>query len=178
VIETMTSRLDNTAEHMKDEEIGVVTYDVRRILLPTDGSANSIEAMNVAMGMAKLHGAEVVACFVHPGHSVDPLEEVAIEQSEGVHHSTAGLRCAEVSAEKNGVSLRTVVAEGAIAHAILVTARDEECDLIVIGHTGRGAMQRLMLGSVAEAVVRDADVPVLVIKHCSTKFCTVARTDA
>lgn len=135
----MTSQLDNTAENMKDEEIGVVTYDVRRILLPTDGSANSIEAMNVAMGMAKRFGAEVVACFVDPTRVVEPLEEDMIEHSERVHHSSAGLHCAVVSAEKNGVSLKTVV---------------------------------------AEAVVREADVPVIVIKHCSTKFCTAVRTDA
>ena len=58
------------------------------------------------------------------------------------------------------------------------TARDEECDLIVIGNTGRSGLQRLMLGSVAEAIVREADVPVLVVKHCSTTFCTAVRTDA
>lgn len=174
----MPSRLDNTAENMKDEEIGVVDYDVRRILLPTDGSATAIEAMEVAMGLAKRFGAEVVACFVDPTRVIEPIEEAMVEQSEGVHHSIAGLRCAVRSAEKNGVSLKTVVAEGAVAHAILATQRDEECDLIVIGNTGRSGMQRLMLGSVAEAVVREAGVPVLVVKHCSTKFCTAVRTDA
>lgn len=174
----MTSRLDNTAENMKDDEIGVVTYDVKRILLPTDGSATAIEAMNVAMGIAKRFGSEVVACFIDPSRVVEPIEEDMVEQSEGVHHSIAGLRVAVRSAEKNGVSIKSVVAEGAVAHAILATARDEECDLIVIGNTGRSGMQRLMLGSVAEAVVREADVPVLVVKHCSTTFCTAVRTDA
>ena len=174
----MTSRLDNTAENMKDEEIGVVTYDVMRILLPTDGSATAIEAMNVAMGIAKRFGAEVVAVFVDQGRMVEPIEEDTLEVTEGVHHSVAGLRCAVVSAQKNDVSIKTVVAEGAVAHAILATQRDEDCDLIVIGHAGRSGIQRLMLGSVAEAVVREAEVPVMVIKHCSTKFCTAVRTDA
>jgi len=174
----MASRLDNTAENMTDDEIGVVTYDVKRILLPTDGSATAVEAMDVAMGMAKRYGAEVVAVFVDPGRVMEPLEEEMVEQSEGVHHSIAGLRVAIRAAERNGVPLKSVVAEGAVAHAILATARDEECDLIVIGNTGRSGMQRLMLGSVAEAVVREAAVPVLVVKHCSTKFCTAVRTDS
>jgi nucleotide-binding universal stress UspA family protein len=173
----MTTHLDNTAENLTDEEIGVVTYDVRRILVPTDGSATAIEATDVAMGIAKRFGAEVVAVFVSTGRVVDPLEEDMIEASEGVHHSMAGLRVAQTAAEKNGVPLKTVIAEGAVAHAILATQRDEECDLIVLGNTGRSGLQRMMLGSVAEAVVREAEVPVLVVKHCSTKFCTAVRTD-
>jgi nucleotide-binding universal stress UspA family protein len=174
----MSSRLDNTAENLKDEEIEAVTYDVRRILVPTDGSATAIEATDVAMGIAKRFGAEVVAVFVSPGRVVEPIEEDMIEVSEGVHHSMAGLHVAQTVAEKNGISLKTVIAEGAVAHAILATQRDEECDMIVLGNTGRTGLQRMMLGSVAEAVVRQAEVPVLVVKHCSTKFCTAVRTDS
>ena len=174
----MASKLDNTAEHLKDEEIGVVSYDVKKILLATDGSATAIEAMNVAMGIAKRFGASVVAVMVQASRVVDPLEEQMIEQSEGVHHSEAGLHVARVSAEKNGVAIKTIVAEGATAHAILETAKDEGCDLIIIGNTGRRGMQRMMLGSVAESIVHMADMPVMVIKRCSTEFCTPVRTDA
>jgi nucleotide-binding universal stress UspA family protein len=173
----MASHLDNTAENLGAEEIALVAYDITRILLPTDGSATAVEATDVAIAIAKRFGAEVVACFVDQGRMVEPIEEDTLEVSEGVHHSTAGLHFAQRLAEKNGVRLRTIVAEGAVAHAILTVQREEECDAIVIGHTGRSALKRAMLGSVAEAVVRDADVPVLVIKHCSTKFCTAVRTD-
>jgi nucleotide-binding universal stress UspA family protein len=174
----MTSRLDNTAENLKDDEIAVVDYQVRRILLPTDGSATAVEATSVAIGIAKRFGAEIVACFVDPGRVVEPIEEQMVEQTEGVHHSIAGLRVATKAAAKNGVPLTTVVAEGAIAHAILATCEDESCDMIVIGNTGRTGIPRMILGSVAEAVVREARVPVLVIKHCSTQFCTPVRTDS
>lgn len=174
----MTSRLDNTAANLADDQIGAVAYSPRRILVPTDGSATAVEATYTAMGLAKTFGAEVLALFVDPSHVVDPIEEEMVEQSEGVHHSAAGLRVAKVSGERNGVAVRTLTAEGATAHAILQVAVDEECDLIVIGNTGRRGMQRMMLGSVAESVVRDADVPVLVVKHCSTAFCTEMRTDA
>jgi nucleotide-binding universal stress UspA family protein len=173
----MTSKLDNTAAHTADDQIGSVSYSPIRILLPTDGSATAVEATNVAMGIAKRFGSEVVAVFVDASHVVDPIEEEMVEASEGVHHSRAGLHYATVSGERNGVTVRTVQAEGATAHAILRTAEDERCDLIVIGNTGRRGIQRMVLGSVAEAVVRGADVPVMVIKHCSTAFCTEIRTD-
>jgi nucleotide-binding universal stress UspA family protein len=81
------------------------------------------------------------------------------------------------SAERNGVPIKTIVAEGATAHAVLETARDEGCDLIVVGHTGRRGMQHMVLGSVAESIVHEADIPVMVIKRCSTEFCTPVRTD-
>jgi len=174
----MTSKLDNTAAHIADDQVAAVDYSPIRILLPTDGSATAVEATNVAMGLAKRFGSEVVAVFVDSSHVVDPIEEEMIEVSEGVHHSGAGLHYATLSGERNGVAVRAVRAEGATAHAILQTAEDEQCDLIVIGNTGRRGMQRMMLGSVAEAVVRDADVPVMVIKHCSTAFCTEIKTDA
>jgi nucleotide-binding universal stress UspA family protein len=173
----MTSKLDNTAAHIADDQVAAVAYSPLRILLPTDGSATAVEATNVAMGMARQFGSEVVAVFVESSHVVDPIEEDMIEASEGVHHSAAGLHYATLSGERNGVTVRAVRAEGATAHAILQVAGDEKCDLIVIGNTGRRGMQRMMLGSVAEAVVRDADIPVMVIKHCSTAFCTQIKTD-
>lgn len=173
----MTSRLDNTAANLADDQIGAVLYSPRRILVPTDGSATAVEATYVAVGIAKTFGSEVVALFVDPSHVVDPIEEEMVEQTEGVHHSSAGLHVAVVSGARNDVTVRTMTAEGATAHAILQVADDEECDLIVIGNTGRRGIQRMVLGSVAEAVVRNADVPVLVVKHCSTAFCTEMRTD-
>jgi nucleotide-binding universal stress UspA family protein len=173
----MSPRLDNTAEHIRDDEIDVVTYDVKRVLLPTDGSATAIEATEVAVGIAKRFGAELVAIFVDPSPAFDPLEESMMEASEGVHHSRAGLRIAELSGAKNGVIVRTLVEQGATAHAILDAVVEQECDLIVIGNTGRTGLKRLMLGSVAEAVVREAEVPVLVVKHGSTRYCTAVRTD-
>jgi nucleotide-binding universal stress UspA family protein len=174
----MTPRLDNTAEHIADDEIGLVTYDVKRILLPTDGSATAVEATEVAVGIAKRFGAEIVAIFVDPAPALDPLEDSMMEASEGVHHSRAGLHIAEVCGAKNGVAVGTVIEQGAVAHAILDAARENACDLIVMGNTGREGVKRLVLGSVAEAVVREAAVPVLVIKHCSTQYCTAVRTDA
>ena len=65
-----------------------------------------------------------------------------------------------------GVRSRTVVAaiEGRPADVVVETARDGQYDLIVVGSHGRTGIQRVLLGSVAEAVVRWADRPVLVVR--------------
>jgi nucleotide-binding universal stress UspA family protein len=174
----MSSRLDNTADNMADSEIRAVHYDIRRILLATDGSATAVEATSVAVGMAVRFGAELVACYVDPSRLLEPLEEDMIERTEGVRHSIAGLKVAVRTAEASGVPVRSVVAEGAVATAVLETVETETCDMIVLGNTGRTGMQRLVLGSVAEAVVRQARVPVLVVKQCSTPFGMPMRADA
>jgi nucleotide-binding universal stress UspA family protein len=174
----MPSRPDNTAENLRDDEIGVVSYDPTRILIPTDGSATAIEATNVAIGLAKRFGAEVVAVFVDPGHAVEPIEDDMIEALEGVHHSMSGLSVAERCGDRNGVKVKPVVAHGATAQAILTTCTAERCDMIVMGKTGRTGIQHVMLGSLVDAILHDAEVPVLVVKHCSTQFCMAVRTDA
>jgi len=171
----MTAQLDRTAELLNDDEIRIVTLDFKRILLPTDGSAASLEAMDVAMGMAKRFGAGIIALFVDPSHVMAPMEEMMEEESEGVHRSKAGLAVAGRSGTKNGVNVTEVVKEGAVTAGILETLREYKCDAIVIGSTGRTGVKRLMLGSIAESTLREAHVPVFVVPRGSTPFCISAR---
>lgn len=171
----MASTLDNTGENLQEWEVPVVTLDIKRILVAVDGSATAVEATNVAMGLAKCTGADVVALFVDSGRTMDPLEAMQTEEEEGVHHSRAGLTVAETAGTKNGVPVRTLVREGAVAHQILSAAEDEGADLVVIGSEGRTGLKRVMLGSIAESVLREAAVPVLVVRHCSTQYCLKPR---
>lgn len=171
----MKTRLDKTAEYLHESEIPVVTFDIKRILLPTDGSATSVEATSVAVGLAKKFGAEVVAVFVDPGRIMEPLEQMMEEEAEVVHHSRAGLTVARISGEKNGVIVTDVIKEGAAAAAILRTAAEYDVDLIVIGDTGRTGVRRMVLGSIAEAVLHESHVPVFVVKHGSTAFSLMQR---
>jgi nucleotide-binding universal stress UspA family protein len=153
---------------MTDEDIGVVELGVRRILLPTDGSATAVEATRVAVSLAKLTGAEVVAVFVTPGNVEDPMQYIEQEQLEGVKHSSAGLEVARMTGERNGVTVTLVERSGAVASEILSAAREFDVDMIVIGSEGRTGIKRLALGSIAQSVVRESHVPVMVVRHGST----------
>jgi nucleotide-binding universal stress UspA family protein len=167
--------LDRTAENLTDADILDVTLSVKRILVPTDGSATSVEATRVAVAMAKCFGAEIIACFVDPGHTMEPLEAMQEEAAEGVHHTRAGLTVAIKTAEKNEIDVTPVVREGGIADQIVEAAREHDVQMIVIGSEGRTGLKKFMLGSVAEAVVKNAHVPVMVVRHCSTEFCMAPR---
>lgn len=168
--------LDRTAELMTAEDIVEVSMTVGRILVPTDGSATAVEATKVAISLAKCFDAEVIALFVGPGRIEDPIEYASQEELEGVHHSEAGLDVAVRLAEKNGVRISTDRREGAIGHEILQAVEAHRIGLVVMGTEGRTGFKRLALGSVAESVIREAGVPVMVVRHCSTEFCMTPRT--
>jgi len=171
----MSQNLDRTAELINDDELGTVTMSVKRILVPTDGSATAVEATQAAIALAKCFGSEVVALFVEPGRIEDPMQYLEQEQLEGVKHSDAGLRVARALGQQNGVQVTTLTAEGAVGHQIIEAARDSEVGLIVMGTEGRTGFRRAVLGSVADSVIREAHVPVMVVRHCSTEFCMQPR---
>lgn len=167
--------LDRTAEMMTDADITEVAMTVTKILVPTDGSATAVEATKVAISMAKLHGAEVIALFVGPGRLEDPIEYSSQEELEGIHHSEAGLEVALKLGVKNGVRVTTDHRDGAVGHEIIQAIEAHGVSMVVVGTEGRTGFKRLALGSVAESVIREARVPVVVVRHCSTEFCMTPR---
>jgi nucleotide-binding universal stress UspA family protein len=81
----------------------------------------------------------------------------------------AALRLAKRAKSITGVKVSTDVREGSPARAIVDAARSRKCDLIVMGTHGSGGFTHLMLGSVAERVVRTAPCPVLTVSSASSK---------
>jgi nucleotide-binding universal stress UspA family protein len=117
----------------------------RSVLVAVDDSEPSDAAVALAAKLARALGSEVTLCNV--ADTPDP----AVVERAAIH---AGLVPPP----------RTVVVEGEPAEAILAEAAPRGADLIVMGSHGRGGLQRLALGSVAEQVVRRSPVPVLVAR--------------
>jgi nucleotide-binding universal stress UspA family protein len=139
-------------------------YD--RILVPTDGSPGSRAVIEHAVELAAIHEATLHALYVvntasYASFSMestwegigDMLREEGTEALEAVE-SIAGDR----------VPVETEVMEGSPSRKIVRYAEREGCDLIAMGTHGRGGIDRLLLGSVAERVVRSAEVPVLTVR--------------
>jgi len=171
----MATALDRTAELMTDEDITQIDLTIGKILVATDGSATAVEATKVAISLAKCFGAEVVALYVGPGRIEDPMEYLQQEQTEGVRHSAAGLEVASKLGDKNGVTVTTVERDGAVGHEILQAVTEYGAHMIVMGTEGRTGFKRFALGSVAESVTKEAEVPVMVVRHCSTEHCMTPR---
>ncbi len=140
-------------------------YD--RILVPTDGSEEGGRATAHAVDLAAIHNAAVSAVYVINTASYNGLPmETAWERVDQLLQDDAqkAVRAVEEQGERHGVDVDTTVVEGSPSTEILRIADRDDCDLIVMGTRGRGGIDRLLLGSVAEKVVRGARIPVLTVR--------------
>lgn len=152
----------------------------KKILIATDGSENTEKAITHAIELAKLTGAQLHAVYVvslvHPpgtldlNSSPDPGSNISIDVSiEGLkkilrHEGDEAIRYIEEQAKRDGVDVRKWIIEGQPAKEILKLAEEERVDLIVMGTLGRSGIEKFLLGSVADKVIRGSRFPVLVVR--------------
>jgi nucleotide-binding universal stress UspA family protein len=138
-------------------------YD--HLLVPTDGSAGTTAVIQHANELARVHDATVHALYVlETGGFTDLPMETAGEQFRDMFREEGETALEEVQRlTDDAVTVQGSVLEGTPSEEIGDYARDQDVDLIVMGTHGRGGLDRLLLGSVAERVVRTATVPVLTI---------------
>ncbi|AUX10441.1 universal stress protein UspA [Halalkaliarchaeum desulfuricum] len=137
-----------------------------RILIPTDGSAEVERAVDHALDLAEAHGATVHALYVVNTASYAGLPmETAWEGVDELLRSDAeeAVETVRERAEDRSIPVETSIVEGTPSRCIVREAEETGCDLIVMGTHGRGGIDRLLLGSVAEKVVRASSLPVLTV---------------
>ncbi len=135
---------------------------IKTILYPTDFSENAAPAFHLACALARDHGANVLVLHVCP----PPLARDAVvmgRQADGCHEEL-WQRLRRFQAPGLTACVRHRLVEGEPVAEILRAARAWNCDLIVMGTHGRTGLPRLLLGSVAERVLRQAPCPVLTVK--------------
>lgn len=138
-----------------------------RILVPTDGSDGVERAVRHAVDLAVEHGATVHALYVvnSASYAGMPMES----SWEGVDEmlradAESAVELVRAVGDDYDVPVETAVIDGTPSSEIVRYAESEGCDLIVMGTHGRGGIDRLLLGSVAEKVVRGSSVPVLTVR--------------
>jgi universal stress protein A len=145
---------------------------IRRILFPTDFSEYADHAWSYVLSFAKEFAAEVYLLHVVPppprltetyAVNFDPEALLQAQRTE----ATASLDRLVRAAKEAGLTAQTAIRVGVDYHEILEYARAQAVDLIVMGTHGRTGLAHVLLGSVAEKVVRRSPCPVLTIKHPS-----------
>ncbi len=138
---------------------------IQTILYPTDFSETSRYAFQLACSLARDHGARVIALHVAPPpqtvnfEGMPPSPALPVGYQEDLKN-----KLREFSAASVEVQVEPRLEEGFAATEIVRVAREVPCDLIVMGTHGRTGLGRLLLGSVAEHVLRKAPCPVLTVK--------------
>lgn len=146
----------------------------KKILIATDGSEPSAQAVQHGVNLAKALGAEVLMVNVTEIWSALEVARAAesgisdpIEQYEKLADRAAEKTLADASAvaKKAGVTCSTLhVRDQAAAEGVVTAARDNRCDLIVTGTHGRRGVNRIILGSQAIKVLHHSEIPVLVVR--------------
>jgi nucleotide-binding universal stress UspA family protein len=130
----------------------------RRVLVAVDGSEMAEAVLPFILAIAQPLGLDVVLLRVNPRAQPD-LAEAARLMSQAYVADLAK------EVEAAGVRVTTSVRDGVPVDEILAAARDEGADLIAMTTHGRTGPSRLLFGSVAEGVLREATVPVLVMRQ-------------
>ncbi|GBD30026.1 Putative universal stress protein [bacterium HR32] len=135
-----------------------------KVLVGFDGSPASRKALRAALDLAQRYGAAVtVLAVVRPPEFAELEAEVNAALAEARGPLAEALRWARAEARRAGVSLETRIQAGHPADTLVRVAREEGFDLIVLGRRGLTPVQRWMLGSVSERVLRYAHCPVMVV---------------
>lgn len=133
------------------------------VLFPTDGSENAEVAFEHALSLAERYGARIHALYVvnTTYTEVGATGRTTIDSLR--ERGESAVREVEELATANGIDVITRIEEGDPYREILEYA-EENVDLVVMGTRGRSGIDRYLLGSTTERVVRTADVPVFTIR--------------
>lgn len=145
----------------------------KKLLVPHDFSPCAARAVQIAVDLATVHGSELVLMHVSelpanlpPDTLVTPADAAGPLRVDD--YTTRGARQKlEIIAEplrREGLAVRTLAVTGNVAAQILALAKEVGADALVVGTHGRKGLSHLLLGSVAEKVVRGASVPVVSVR--------------
>lgn len=147
---------------------------IKKILVPLDGSPNSKRALSDAIFLAKIAKSPITGIYViHSEPENDSFFDILKPLSSLAEKGFAGKQLAEANVmmgeanndcQKQNIFFEGIVAQGSPGYKIVKFAEDKDFDIIVIGMTGKGRADELILGSVSYYVVHRAKLPVLVIK--------------
>jgi nucleotide-binding universal stress UspA family protein len=153
------------------EDKGAPGPVVKKILVPLDGSEVAMSVMPTVEQFAKTMGASLVLFHAvapllsYPGFEGAAVAALNTATDELQKQAREILGRAAAAAKSRGIEATTIVTLDTAVDGILQAGDDAKVDLIAIGTHGRGGLRRMVLGSVADGVVRrSADIPCLVIR--------------
>jgi len=137
-------------------------YD--RILVPTDGSPSMETVVDHALELVRVHDATLHGLYVvDTGNFATLPVETSWDGVTELLRDEGEQAVADFEEMVGEVPVETAIREGNPSREIVEYARENDCDTVVMGTHGRGGIDRLLLGSVAERVVRATPVPVVTV---------------
>ena len=134
---------------------------IEQILLPTDGSENSRDALEQAIQLADPMNARVHVLSVAPEYgSGQAQDQLRADRNEDAEEAIVE---AKKRLDAAGVETATAIRDGLTHNKINEYVEDTDIDMIVMGTHGRSGLKRALVGSVAEKTMRNSPVPVVMV---------------
>lgn len=145
----------------------------KNILVPIDFSKGASRAFDVAIDLGAKLGAKVTALHVYelpavgtPEGVFSPPPDLAAQIFASTEKALeTAVEARKIDAKKRGIELASMLKTGEARGTILAAAKEIGADLVVMGTHGRRGLVHVLLGSVAEYVVRTSPVPVLTVRN-------------
>jgi nucleotide-binding universal stress UspA family protein len=143
---------------------------MKKILIATDGSPSSVEAVAFGVELAAEHEAAVVFVHVAPARDAVPMlgygmvGAVPHVPHELTEHDHEALVVAEQVAAAAGVESTSKLLVGDPVDEVVAQADSEDADMIVIGSRGHGALASALLGSISRGVLSESKRPVMIVR--------------
>ena len=152
---------------------------IKKILVATDFSADADRALTVAIEMAERNDGQIeIVHASQPGDYVlpPPFDIVSLgPDTRALQHAEGALASKAALVRKAGVAVSTQLLTGVPHEGIVARAQDSQADLVVVGSRGHTGLAHVLVGSVAERVVRHAPCPILVVPHPAARGGRVAE---
>jgi len=138
--------------------------NIKKILVPMDGSKNSMRGLDEAIYLARQCHAIITGLYVIPIYPKNFTDSIIFYQ---IHHTKSAkkfMESAKTTCAQKGILFKSKIVFGSPIMEIDEIARKRRFDIIVIGSRGQSGLKEVFLGSVARAIIHKSKIPVLIIK--------------
>jgi len=137
---------------------------IKNILVPLDGSKNSIRGLDDAISIARACQATITGIYIIPMYPRNLADAIIPYFIQPEREAKKFMRSAKTRAAQKGILFKSKITRGSPTCEIQELANAKRFDLVVIGARGRGSLKDAFLGSVSNAIVHKCKIPVMVVK--------------
>ena len=137
---------------------------IKKILVPLDGSQNSVRGLDYAIYLARQCGATITGISVIPFYPKALLLTPVLYEKQLANAAKEFMAKAKKRSAQNGIVFNGKITDGHVVDEILDFAREKKFELIVIGARGLSSVKEIFLGSTSNGVVHKSKIPVLLVK--------------
>ncbi|MCV0399356.1 MAG: universal stress protein [Nitrosarchaeum sp.] len=138
--------------------------NIKKILVPLDGSKNSMRGLDEAIYLARQCHATITSLYVIPLSKPQTDSQISYVEKHLLQNASKFMSTAKKRSAQNGIDFSDMVIYGDEGSKIVNYANSKKFDMIVIGSRGMGSIKEIFLGSTSNFVLHKSKIPVLIVK--------------